>query len=320
MTEAKQNPRGAPSAGDRRRVSAVIPTVGRESIEACLASLRAQSRQVDEIVVVQDEHRRGGAWARNEGIRRSHGDLIAFVDDDVVLPPDWIAGLTEAMDLHAAAGAGGGLRETDPFLEEIRQRRLRRAARMAEPATLRGNGGLVMYRREWLDACAQADGYVFNEGLRYAGEDWELVLRLRLRGAILVAAAAEARHLRRASPLRFLVHQFGRGRGIAALFNLQRAVAAFVDPQPSLIWKQQGKMKAADWLRAVWHKAVGPFDMRSFGSTGRFALFWLGEKAQGLGFSWEMLRRREWWSSGTSAAVLQVQKNRQAGLPSPEID
>jgi hypothetical protein len=159
-----------------------------------------------------------------------------------------------------------------------------------------------MYRREWLEASARADGHVFNENLRYAGEDWELILRMRLRGAKLVTSAAVARHLRAATPMGFLAHQFRRGRGVAGLFHFQRKVGAVVDPQPSLLWDGRGTTKGARWLRVLWHKAIGPFDIHSFGAPRRFALFWLGEKAQGLGFAWEMLGRRMGRSGGAADA------------------
>lgn len=291
MVETGGTP-GADRAGDGRRVSVVVPTIGRESLQECLKALRAQSRTADEIVVVEDVARRGSAWARNEGFRRAGGDLIAFVDDDVVLPPDWIERVIDAMDRHAAAGVGGGLVESDLFLEEIRQRRLRAAPPSADPAAFRGNGGLVMYHREWLEVCARVDGYVFNEDLRHAGEDWELILRMRLRGAKLVTSATVARHLRAATPLGFLTHQFRRGRGVAGLFHFKEKMGAVVDPQPSLLWDERGTTKRTGWLRVLWHKAIGPFDVHSFGAIERFALFWLGEKAQGLGFAWEMLLRR----------------------------
>lgn len=321
------NPTSDPTRRDGHRLSAVIPTIGRASLEPCLASLRSQTRPPDEIIVVDDAARRGSAWARNEGIRRSRSDLIAFVDDDVVLPTDWLERLTRAIDTHDAAGAGGGLEETEPFLQEIRVRRKRYAGRKPEeresggkppeggtlrgkvPARrqlggkvpgprgtvlerreLRGNGGLVLYRREWLDVCDREDGYVFNESLRHSGEDWELVLRLRRRGAGLVEVPVTARHLRRTSAVGFLRDQFRRGRGIAQLLALQRAVGAVLDPQPSLLWDQRTTVSGAGWMRVLWFKAVGPFDVGSFSSLRHFGLFWLGEKAQGAGFAREAVR------------------------------
>lgn len=277
-------------ASDRHLVSMVIPTVGRASLDACVASLRRQTRPPDEIHVVHDTERRGGAWARNEGIDRSRGDLIGFVDDDVVLPTDWVERLLAAVDAHDAAGAGGGLEESDAFLQEIRSRRTRRAQAADRSNAPRQNGGLMLYRSEWLEACRREDGYVFNERLRHAAEDWELVLRLRYRGAGLVAVPITARHLRHSTPADYLRTQFKRGRGIAALLELQRMWGAVVDPQPSLLWDGGRVTSGFGWLRVLWHKVVGPLDRRSFSCRSRFWLFWLGEKVQGAGFLYERLR------------------------------
>src|SRR3989338_6032439 len=94
--------------GDAHVVSVVIPTVGRASLARCLAALREQTRAPEEIIVIRDEQGRGSAWARNEGIRRSRGDLLAFTDDDCVPPPEWLERLVDAVDRDGADGAGGG--------------------------------------------------------------------------------------------------------------------------------------------------------------------------------------------------------------------
>lgn len=64
-------------ANDHHIISVVIPTLGRDTLARCQAALAKQTRQPDEVVVVIDEYRRGVVWARNEGIARATGDLIA---------------------------------------------------------------------------------------------------------------------------------------------------------------------------------------------------------------------------------------------------
>jgi GT2 family glycosyltransferase len=106
-------------------VSVVVPTRGRAAyLEVTLDSLLAQRAGIQyEIVVVDDgggvpqrpgvryvvHPQRGGLnAARNAGIREARAPLIAFVDDDVLVPPDWLAALVEGAARHPEAEAFGG--------------------------------------------------------------------------------------------------------------------------------------------------------------------------------------------------------------------
>lgn len=53
------------------------------------------------------EPRPGKSHALNLGIRESHGDILAFVDDDVTVEPMWLQNLTGALLNGQWAGAGG---------------------------------------------------------------------------------------------------------------------------------------------------------------------------------------------------------------------
>jgi GT2 family glycosyltransferase len=46
--------------------------------------------------------------ARNSGLREARADLIAFVDDDVLVPPGWLDALVEGARRHPEAEAFGG--------------------------------------------------------------------------------------------------------------------------------------------------------------------------------------------------------------------
>lgn len=88
-------------------VSIIIPTVRtNEILERCLESLAVQDypKEQFEIILVSlkpffRKEERGirtlhgieFAHARNEGVKASRGELIAFVDDDCVMPKDWLS-------------------------------------------------------------------------------------------------------------------------------------------------------------------------------------------------------------------------------------
>src|SRR5215210_5067744 len=105
----------------------VIPTAGRPSLRATLAGLAEGAGPSPGRVLVVDDRRhrrgrlplgepephvrvlegpgRGPAAARNAGWRAARAEWVAFLDDDVVPPPDWRARLAEDL---AAAGPGVG--------------------------------------------------------------------------------------------------------------------------------------------------------------------------------------------------------------------
>ena len=110
-------------------MSVVVPTRNRARyLEVALASLRAQRAAPEyELVVVDDgstddtravaaahgarvEPVRGSGLnaARNTGVATTTGALVAFVDDDVWVPPDWVAALAAGAEAHPEADAFGG--------------------------------------------------------------------------------------------------------------------------------------------------------------------------------------------------------------------
>ena len=115
---------------DLPAVTVVVPTRGRAAyLEVTLDSLcRQRSRTAHELLVVDDgatdatpdvaerfgvrlirhEERRSLNAARNTGLREAGADLIAFVDDDVLVPPGWLDALVEGAGRHPEGDAFGG--------------------------------------------------------------------------------------------------------------------------------------------------------------------------------------------------------------------
>ena len=60
-----------------------------------------------DVLVVPNDEAQGLSGARNTGVRRSAGEIIAFLDDDATAQPDWLERLVGAFDEPAVMGAGG---------------------------------------------------------------------------------------------------------------------------------------------------------------------------------------------------------------------
>jgi GT2 family glycosyltransferase len=99
-----------------------------DDITAAVESLRAQSRPVDQVVLVADHNdelleraraafpeveclpnaeAQGLSGARNTGVRAATGDVVAFLDDDAAAEPGWIEGLLEPYTEPSVVGTGG---------------------------------------------------------------------------------------------------------------------------------------------------------------------------------------------------------------------
>ena len=117
MTLAQAEPHALPKPPGSPRISVVVCAFTPERLDAlhaCVASVRAQTRPAHELVVVIDHDdgllervRAGLAGARNTGLRRASGDVIAFIDDDARACPGWLAALAQAHARPDVLGTGG---------------------------------------------------------------------------------------------------------------------------------------------------------------------------------------------------------------------
>jgi glycosyltransferase involved in cell wall biosynthesis len=226
-------------------VSIVVPTRGRAAyLEVTLDSLLGQRTETaHEIVVVDDgsqdatasvvEARPGVRYvshgearslnaARNTGLRESRADLIAYVDDDVLVPPGWLEALVEGARRYPDAEGFGG-----PIRARFEGRTPRGCGREEPPITTldlgtedrpstRAWGANFAVRRSAVERIG-----AFEERLvRPHGDEEEWFERLMAAGGtIMYLARAGLDHRRTADDARLMPlarAAYARGRGARA--------------------------------------------------------------------------------------------------------
>ncbi len=211
-------------------LTAVVPTLGRSPLLLpCLEALRKDGGAGLELLVVDqgespaelppglaDRVLRPGrnlgfAAGTNLGIAEAAGELIATVNDDVLVEPGWLSRLAPALaaDPRAAAAQGVNLLLDDPERADgcgLAWNRWWQAVQVGhgEPAPPGPDGKprevfgvsatAALFRREALLAVSQS-GQAFDPRLVSYYEDVELAGRLRGAGyKALLVPAARARH------------------------------------------------------------------------------------------------------------------------------
>jgi glycosyltransferase involved in cell wall biosynthesis len=205
----------------QHRYDVVVPTVGRPSLATLVWGLRRRLPAGAGIVVVDDRPAtdraaalplgsgedprvrvvrtpggggRGPAAARNAGWRATTAPWVAFLDDDVVLPPAWVRQLEE--DLHAAGPRVAAVqgRIQVPLTDHRRPSDWERNVAGLDGA--RWITADMAVRRDALD-----DVGGFDERFpRAYREDSDLVLRLLDRGWALRQGRRDTRHPVRPAP------------------------------------------------------------------------------------------------------------------------
>ncbi len=124
-------------ASDKPVISAIVCTTGnRKTLNATLRSLADQQGATDRYEVIVVDNSLGSNWvrqqvslfgfrylleptpglsrARNAGVEASHGDIVAFIDDDAIANEKWLVSLLARFRATSAAAVGGPIRPIWP--------------------------------------------------------------------------------------------------------------------------------------------------------------------------------------------------------------
>jgi len=195
VNDERRGPHGvAAGAGSLPRTTAVLSTWNkREDLRENLRSLRAQTLPFAAIVVVDNassdgtaamvraefaevqliempHDRHGACETFNVGFEAARTELIAILDDDIVMPPDWLAKSTRRLQAEPPTTAIVSTQVIEPGMPE----EYRRSARFNQErymSTFRGCASLA--RRE---ALRRAGWY--DERLYIYGNERDLTCRL----------------------------------------------------------------------------------------------------------------------------------------------
>jgi GT2 family glycosyltransferase len=163
------------------------------------------------LVYLRDPSIGGASQARNIGIEKAAGDLVLFLDDDVLVEPDFIEQiLATFLHFHDAVAVSGIITNYQPpplkarirdfllywgpFVDD-RQRIYRRADQLRDEGPLpvtRLGAGLLAVRRSLLSDIRFEEQF----GRYPLGEDVDLSFRLAAKGRLLINPKARLVHLR----------------------------------------------------------------------------------------------------------------------------
>jgi GT2 family glycosyltransferase len=227
---------GAPPSGPPR-ISVVVCTYnGGRTIDECFRALARLDYPDYEVIVVDDGSMDGAAArapdygfrlvtttnvglsnARNLGLERASGEIVAYLDDDAYPEPDWLTHLALAFRRTSHVGIGGPNIPPEgdgPIADCIAHAPGGPMHVLVSDVEAEHIPGCNMaFRREALEAVRG-----FDPQFRIAGDDVDLCWRLQERGWTLgFSPAAVVWHHRRNSVRAYLRQQRNYGRAEALL-------------------------------------------------------------------------------------------------------
>ena len=205
-------------------ISVIVPVYnGEVFLERCLDALAGSIDGNAEIIVVNDqstdrsveiaqergvrmlatETRSGPAVARNLAAREAEGEILLFVDADVVVQPDTVRRTAEAFDWNPDVAALFGSYDDQPgeanFLSQYKNLCHHYVHQISDEDASTFWAGLGAIRR---DVFLSVGGFDADRYAVPSIEDIELGVRLRTKGhRILLVKDLQAKHLKKWTPI-----------------------------------------------------------------------------------------------------------------------
>ena len=182
------------------RLTAVIPaTDGPPGLDRVRAAIEAAEEPPEEVIVVDLPERSGPAAARNSAAREASGDVLVFVDSDVIVRPDAFRRIrlafVEDPALAAVFGSYDDTPECRDLVSSFRNLLHHHVHQRAAGPAVTFWAGLGAMRR---DLFLAVGGFDSNRFGRPAIEDVELGLRISANGsAIRLDPELQGTHIKR---------------------------------------------------------------------------------------------------------------------------
>jgi GT2 family glycosyltransferase/O-antigen/teichoic acid export membrane protein len=288
------DPYGPPPPSQGERISVVVCTRDRpDSLARALESLRRLRYPSFEVVVVDNapsseatanlfrsqfgcdarlryvcEPRRGLACARNRGVAEARGQIVAFTDDDVIVDPDWLAGISGGFAVSDQVACVTGLigpAELENEAQHYFDRRYRWGTAVRRrlfdldehedesilfpySAGLFGAGANFAFSRDFLLDIGGFDEILGPGTCARGGEDLDIFVRALKGGrALMYEPSAIVWHVHRASvdELRRQMYDYGAGFAAFATKYLldSRTVREVLVRVPAGLWSLVGSWR-----------------------------------------------------------------------------
>ena len=266
-------------------ISVIVVSHGRPKLlSRCLRAIRQLDYQNFEAVVVADSPSLSAidcsglkieafdkpniSAARNAGIRLAAGDVCAFIDDDAVPEPMWLAHISEAMNTLDADAAAGFVRGRNGISFQSQLATVDREAE-THPESVSGDlaylhdpkvghatklvGTNMAIRTQ---ALVNVGG--FDEAYRYYLDDADISMRLNKFGCrVAVVPAAEVHHSYAASPRR------SSRRAPSDLFEIGRSSAIYFRRHKATNFEELlERITRREWARIIRHMVNGTCEPR----------------------------------------------------------